>query len=152
FRWLNGRFNGDLFPGKGDTKAIRQAEWMEEMGKVRREHMRELSDFISGQVTEGERWLWGLYSFDVIPLEFISSIYEEFVTEEGAHYTPGFLVDYILDGVLGWEGMDWDLRILDPACGSGIFLVKAYQRLIERWKNAHPNEPIEIPVLRTLLE
>jgi hypothetical protein len=152
FRWLNGRFNGDLFPGKGDTEAIRQAEWMEEMGKVRPEHLQELSDFISGQVTEGERWLWRLYSFDVIPLEFISSIYEEFVTEEGAHYTPGFLVDYILDGVLGWEGMDWDLRILDPACGSGIFLVKAYQRLIERWKNAHPNKPIEIAVLRTLLE
>jgi hypothetical protein len=152
FQWLNGRFNGDLFPGKGDTEEIREAEWREEMSKVRPEHLEELSDFVSGRVSEGQRWLWRLYSFDVIPLEFISSIYEEFVTEDGAHYTPGFLVDYILDGVLGWEGTDWDVKILDPACGSGIFLVKSYQRLIERWKNAHPQGKTEASVLRRILE
>ena len=81
-----------------------------------------------------------LYSFDVVPLEFISSIYEEFVTAKGAHYTPGYLVDFMLDEVLPWGGEQWDLKILDPACGSGIFLVKAYQRLIQRWKNAHPDQ------------
>jgi len=31
-------------------------------------------------------------------------------------------------------------EILDPACGSGIFLVKAFQRLIHRWRNANPTK------------
>ena len=101
---------------------------------------------------ERQRLLWRHYSFDVIPLEFISSVYEEFVTSSSAHYTPGFLVDFILDGVLPWNGEEWDLKILDPACGSGIFLVKAYQRLIQRWKNAHPGETPGTPLLRKILE
>ena len=61
-------------------------------------------------------------------------------------------MDFVLDGVLPWEDNEWDLKVLDPACGSGIFLVKAYQRLIHRWKNANPNQRIASVVLRSLLE
>ena len=82
--------------------------------------------------------LWPQYAFDVIPLEFISSIYETFVTKrasgDGIYYTPSYLVDFVLDRVLPWDGTDWDLKVIDPACGSGIFLVKAFQRLVHRWK------------------
>ena len=73
----------------------------------------------------GQGCLWPIYSFDVIPLEFISSIYETFVTEraarDGIFYTPPHLVDFVLDQVLPWRGTDWNLKILDPACGSGCF-------------------------------
>ncbi len=90
-------------------------------------------------------------------LAFISSIYEEFVTkrqrkEKGAHYTRPHLVDFILDGVLPWNGEAWDLRILDPACGSGIFLVKAFQRLVHRWKTTHTGQSIGPGELTKLLE
>ena len=88
----------------------------------------------------------------MVPLEFISSIYEEFVTAKGAHYTPGYLVDFMLDEVLPWGSDQWDLKILDPACGSGIFLVKAYQRLIQRWKNAHPDQKPAADDLRRILQ
>ena len=152
FRWLNGKFNGDLFPGKGATLKEREAEWQAEMDKVQPSHLEELSGLVSGRERGPQRLLWSMYAFDVIPLEFISSIYEEFVTAAGAHYTPGFLVDFVLDGVLPWGGKDWDLKILDPACGSGIFLVKAYQRLVDRWKNAHRGEKPSAAVLRRLLE
>ena len=94
-----------------------------------------------------------MYSFDTIPLEFISSIYETFVTRrKGTVYTPAHLVDFVLDGVLPWDDPQWDLKILDPACGSGIFLVKAFQRLIHRWKRAHPDQRIDSSTLRSLLE
>jgi hypothetical protein len=152
FRWLNGKFNGDLFPGKGQTPEQRDAEWQAEMSLVEPRHLETLSDFVSGRMHGRQRVLWRLYRFDVIPLEFISSIYEEFVTGAGAHYTPGFLVDFMLDDVLPWEGNNWKVKVLDPACGSGIFLVKAYQRLIQRWKNAHPNQKPSAAVLRRLLE
>ncbi|MFZ3208344.1 MAG: N-6 DNA methylase [Geobacteraceae bacterium] len=154
FQWLNNKFNGDLFPGKADTEEERQVEWRLEKENVRPEHLSLLADFISGEIEvgSGQMSLWPQYSFDAIPIEFISSIYETFVgKKKGVVYTPGYLVDFILDGVLPWNDENWDVKVLDPACGSGIFLVKAYQRLIHRWKKANCQEP-KAEVLRGLLE
>ena len=149
FRWLDERFNGDLFPGKEDsTNADRDAAWEAESDAVRPEHLQLLADLVSGTIDTKDRQLllWPQYSFDTIPLEFISSVYEEFLNEEKyktkAFYTPSHLVDYVLDAVLPWDGHEWDLRILDPSCGSGIFLVKAFQRLIYRWRRANGREPL----------
>jgi hypothetical protein len=160
FKWLNVKFNGDLFPGKGTTQENLAAEWEREKEAVSASHLRRLADMVSGRAEIAKRQsqhsLWPLYSFDTIPLEFISSIYEEFVSnrenKRGEHYTPGYLVDFMLDKVLPWGGEAWDLKILDPACGSGIFLVKSFQRLCYRWRNAHPGFEPNASLLRTLLE
>jgi hypothetical protein len=158
FDWLNEKFNGDLFPGKGDTQTARSRGWAAEKRVVTKRHLTILAYFISGSfdMPTGQGSLWPQYAFDVIPLEFISSIYETFVTEratkQGIFYTPPHLVDFMLDRVLPWDGNDWDLTILDPACGSGIFLVKAFQRLIHRWKLTHPAQQIRAETLRRFLE
>jgi hypothetical protein len=158
FEWLNDRFNGDLFPGKGDTATARSRGWAAEKRIVTKKHLALLAEFVGGNLDmpSGQGCLWPQYAFDVIPLEFISSIYETFVTEraakEGIFYTPPHLVDFVLDRVLPWDSEIWDLRIIDPACGSGIFLVKAFQRLIHRWKRANPRQQIRAEVLRRLLE
>lgn len=155
FRWLNGIFNGDLFPGKGVTDVESENDWRREMKRVQQAHLDLLSQFVSGDIDMGKEQpsFWPYYSFDAIPLEFISSIYEEFVEKKaGVHYTPSHLVDFILDGVLPWDSIDWDKKVLDPACGSGIFLVKAFQRLVYRWKKAHPNQPPDAQVLCSLLD
>lgn len=165
FRELNDRFNGDLFPGKGKTAEDREKEWKAEMEKVKGKHLNMLAEFVRGEMemATGQRCLWKRYAFDVIPLEFISSIYEEFVSGKkdektttggvvkptGIHYTPGHVVDLILDEVLPWGSRKWDVKILDPACGSGIFLVKAYQRLVHRWKKGRGKPGVGD--LRTLL-
>ena len=53
---------------------------------------------------------WPLYSFDIIPIQLISSIYELFSTcqmkmmKRGTYYTPLHLVDMIMDEVYPWEG------------------------------------------------
>lgn len=154
FRWLNVKFNGDLFP-KSLTKEERH---------VKRDHLVLLANFVSGQLRmkDGQYMLWPHYSFDTIPLEFISSIYEEFVTKReddeeegtgiGEHYTRPFLVDFLLDKVLPWSGTDYDLKILDPCCGSAVFLVKAFQRLVQRWRKANPDAEPSASFLRGLLE
>jgi len=157
FRLLNNRFNGDLFPGKSATETERQKEWQNEEQNVTKKHLSLLSDFVSGtlKMDNSQTCLWPLYSFDAVPLDFISCIYEEFVSDaktSGAHYTPGHIVDFILDNVLPWNDPNWNLKILDPACGSGIFLVKAFQRLIYRWECAHPDEEIRAKDLRSILE
>lgn len=158
FDWLNAKFNGDLFPGKGATPEERAVGWATEKQVVKPNHLALLADFIRGDLDMPARQmcLWPQYAFDVIPLEFISSIYETFVTEraarDGIFYTPPYLVDFVLDEVLPWDGAEWDLKIIDPSCGSGVFLVKAFQRLVHRWRNANPDKPIRAEILRRLLE
>src|ERR1041384_4765669 len=117
------------------------------MNEVAPRHLKTIADFVSGRVAMQSKQglLWQQYSFDAIPLELISSIYEEFVTKvkkkrAGTVYTPPHVVDFVLDEVLPWDDRAWNVRILDPACGSGIFLVKAFQRLVHRWRLANPKE------------
>jgi N-6 DNA Methylase len=149
FRWMDIRFNGDLFPGKdGQDDEARDAAWRAERNAVKKHHLDLLAELIAGNLDTLDRQLtlWPYYSFDAIPLEFISSIYEQFLTEERrtdkAYYTPPHLVDYVLDAVLPWNDENWNVRILDPCCGSGIFLVKAFQRLIYRWRLANRRDPL----------
>ena len=156
FRWLNSKFNGDLFPGKG-TLDEQAAAWEQEKSQVKPEHLNLLARFVGGQevMAQGQLSLWPAYAFDAIPLDVISTIYEQFVKKDagtGVHYTPSHVADLILDLVLPWEDMDWDLKVLDPSCGSGVFLVKAFQRLVYRWKKAHPDHQINGKTLAQLLE
>lgn len=159
FRWLDNRFNGDLFPGKGgQSKEALEKAWRAERDAVTDEHLGLLADLVSGKVqtNTGQMTLWPQYSFDVIPLEFISSVYEEFLGEERedhkAYYTPAHLVDYVLDAVLPWNSDAWNVKVLDPACGSGIFLVKAFQRLIYRWRRVHKDRDPLVSDLKPILE
>ena len=158
FDWLNDKFNGDLFPSKSNSPQERARSWRKERDRVKPKHLRLLRDFVKGDMDmpRGQLCLWPKYAFDAIPLEFISSIYEAFVSErasgEGIYYTPPHLVDFILDRVLPWDSAEWDLKVLDPACGSGVFLVKAFKRLIHRWKKAHPSQTIRAETLRGMLE
>ncbi|MBI5688614.1 MAG: N-6 DNA methylase [Verrucomicrobia bacterium] len=165
FRELDRIFNGDLFPGKESASAaVRTAAWRREQRFVQKEHLDWLARLVEGKDDSktGQFWLWRMYSFDTIPLEFISSIYEEFVTrdevgdgaarDDGVVYTPGRVADYVLDQVLPWHGIAWRMRIFDPACGSGIFLVKAFQRLVHRWRRANRGRPVVASILRQILE
>jgi methylase of polypeptide subunit release factors len=158
FQWLDSRFNGDLFPAEEQGAPRNRSKWSREMSTVKSEHLQLLSDFVAGtlQMKTAQMSLWPQYSFDALPLEFISSIYESFLDSDsrrsGGVYTPARLVDFLLDEVLPWRSNDWNIRVLDPACGSGIFLVKAFQRLIYRWRNANPGIEPKAEILKRLLE
>lgn len=84
------------------------------------------------------------FRFDVIPIEFISHIYEVFLEgkqlNEGIYYTPDKLAQLIIDDTLNKAG-----TILDPACGSGMFLVLAFRKILEfaPLKSKKINEIIE---------
>ncbi len=87
----------------------------------------------------GQLSLWRLYSFRDLPIELISNIYQLFVKDAASSiYTPPALVRLMLEETLSWERLDrlmaGDGVILDPACGSGVFLVEAYRRLVLRWR------------------
>jgi hypothetical protein len=77
------------------------------------------------------------YDFRHIPVETLSSIYEQFLhaqqkgKSDGAYYTPEVLADYLISEIDSVQKLQPGMTIFDPACGSGVFLVLAYRRLIE---------------------
>lgn len=89
----------------------------------------------------GEMSLFDVYDFSILPIEFISNVYERFIGKDnqkikGAYYTPLFLVDYIVEKTVAEHlksRSDSSCKILDPACGSGIFLVESLRRIIDHY-------------------
>lgn len=158
FSALHEHFNGDLFPVSA-----------EEIRTVKDEHLATLAEFLSGtEMATGQRSLWPLYDFSIIPIQLVSAIYEFFLRDRrrpdspavGTVYTPQELVELLMNEVLPWPGAraesvlppDGRLpRVIDPACGSGIFLVEAYRRIVEHWRARHPDQRPGAKELRTLL-
>ncbi|MBQ6100690.1 MAG: N-6 DNA methylase [Bacteroidales bacterium] len=95
----------------------------------------------SENLATGQRSLFDIYDFSILPIEFISNMYEKFIgvdkqNKESAYYTPTFLVDYIIAETVEKHlsaDDNYNCRILDPSCGSGIFLVESLRRIIEKY-------------------
>jgi hypothetical protein len=137
FEQLSRDFNGDLF--NDDLKA--------ETRQVKIEHIDILNHFFRGtDMQSGQQSLWP-YDFSIIPIETISAIYEHFLKAAGkkekkaswAFFTPRFLAELVLDITLDGLPTLLDKRFLDPACGSGIFLVGLFNRMAEEWRRLHPS-------------
>lgn len=133
FSELQQDFNGDIFDD--DLAAESQL--------INDEQITVLTRLLKGEkLTTGQLSLgfWA-YDFSIVPIETISAIYEQFLgaedeqdqQESGAYYTPRFLAELVLDQILEAGQPLLGKRFLDPACGSGIFLVGLFNRLAEEW-------------------
>lgn len=118
-------FNGDMFPRDKEEEAA-----------VGQDHLNLLRGFLLGEPSPQQpRLFFWAYDFEIVPIELVSSIYEEFYhksneDDKGTHYTPSVLVDYVLSQVLTSNRLATNPKILDPACGSGTFLVEAFRRIV----------------------
>ncbi|MDQ1350850.1 MAG: hypothetical protein QG657_1152, partial [Acidobacteriota bacterium] len=153
FATLEESFNGNLSPVTEEERQI-----------VDESHLKIIKNcFWDGQKDTGRLFKWRMFDFSIIPIELISEIYEEFLKSEkgekqaskdGAYYTPLSLVEFILNEKLPWadkDNTDYKLTILDPTCGSGIFLVEAYRRLVDRWKFCNTGKKICVEDLKDIL-
>lgn len=132
FLKLGEDFNGDLFSDNLDAEAR----------LVSASYIDPLDDFFRAtEVMTGQASFWP-YDFAAIPIEAISAIYERFLKRSdqlnGAFYTPRFLAELVLDMAFATSPSLLGLRCLDPACGSGIFLVGLFNRMAEEWKGTNP--------------
>lgn len=132
FEYLNKQFKGVLFTPIDFNK----------------KHTAYLSDIFDARKDKKTALLFkdfyfDIFDFSIIPIEIISGIYESMIDEQkrkstAAIYTPPFLVEYILsqtiDPFFEKNLSKTTCKIFDPACGSGIFLVQAYRRMVEREK------------------
>jgi hypothetical protein len=111
------------------------------------------------------------YEFSVLPAEILGQVYEQFLGKVirltpghkamvedkpevkkagGVFYTPSYIVDYIVQQTVGTLLKDktprqaGQIKILDPACGSGSFLLGAYQYLLDWHRDWYvANDPLK---------
>jgi tRNA1(Val) A37 N6-methylase TrmN6 len=136
-------FNGDMFPDIDIEKK-----------EINDNHLEILKDLLYGNTGIQKKLFFYSYKFNIIPLSLISSICEEFYHTEpipqrskkarakqsGAFYTPPVLAEFVLSKALTADVLINKPRVLDPACGSGIFLVEAFRRII-RFNIRNGNDP-----------
>ena len=140
FHKADAKYNSGLF---------REEPWLSDL---------QLDDRVLRPVIENLYYPQCPYEFSVLPIEILGDIYECFLgktirltashqakIEEkpevrkagGVYYTPQYIVDYIVEHTVGEKISHKKpaeieiIKILDPACGSGSFLVGAYSYLLD---------------------
>ena len=150
FREADDRYNSGLFhfrPEKGRTEAADELS----LNLI-------LDDKLLKEIIQSLYYPDSPYEFSVLPADILGQVYEQFLGKVirltpghramvedkpevrkagGVYYTPTYIVEYIVKNTVGrlLEGKTprqvASLRILDPACGSGSFLIGAYQYLLD---------------------
>ncbi|MDP4235930.1 MAG: N-6 DNA methylase, partial [Bacteroidota bacterium] len=157
FQAADNRYNSGLFYfRKGDKAHTSESELDTITPKLK------LDDKILKEIIGG-LYYPSPYLFDVIPADILGQVYEQFLgkvirmtsggmvkIEEkpevrkagGVYYTPTYIVDYIVKNTVGKmleeeKKEKPSLKILDPACGSGSFLLGAYNYLLHWYLGKH---------------
>lgn len=152
FKKLEEYFNGNVFTV--DTNEL-----------ISRDHLKIIQKcFINGNDNSLQQNLFEdlrLFDFSIIQIELLSEIYENFLAEinptlkqdTGTYYTPPSLVELILNEKLpiSRTEKDFNVKVLDPTCGSGIFLVESFKRLVKRHENATSEKLTDFNELKKLL-
>jgi type I restriction-modification system DNA methylase subunit len=139
FNDLEYKFNGDIFSFPESNKITKKIiKSIIHLGEKNADNTRQL-------------YFWDIYSFEHIPVEVLSHIYQYFLgKDDGTVFTPAPLVDLILDYAMPYDRLTGSEKILDPTCGSGIFLVSAFRRLIsvkqrtKQWEKLTPDDLIKL--------
>lgn len=139
---LSIHFNGKIFELTPDE--------VSQIGKL---DLTRLVDFLDAKSMNGQYSIWRLYAFDYVPVELISRIYEEFIPERAdAVYTPMHLAQLMVDESMPLEVPQSNFKVIDVSCGSGIFLVLTFKRLVQWWQKQSYEETGEMvrPSVETL--
>lgn len=147
-KWLN----GSIFPVAPEVLSAIEPSLFQLVAGV-----------FSGDTVDGQLHLdFGPYDFSFIPIETLSVIYEQFLhlpeagqntsrgRVAGAYYTPLPLIAFMQEELERKRPLTRDMKILDPSCGSGSFLVQCYRRLIEK-QLQQEKRPLRPSVLREIL-
>jgi len=141
------RFNGRIFPIDWSASSAPCADSVKAVARR----------FAGEDLTSGQMALFSPFDFSFIPIELLSGIYEQFLhdegrgAKEGAFYTPEPVASYLLAEVERVKPLKQGMKVLDPCCGSGMFLVLAYRRLVEQELHRRRCEKLPPDNLRDIL-
>ena len=169
--WLDETFNGDLLPlvytltvatPQRERRSAYQTAYKTAGTASRDWVFRHLDAILCGweQVRGATRLHlsidWDDLNFRHIPIGVLSQVYEDFShqvdqqdsLDRSVHYTPRVLAKLLVDQALAGLESPHEARILDPACGAGVFLVLALRELVRlRWQHdqQHPGAKAKRP-------
>lgn len=159
-QWLDKTFNGEFLPlSRRGSRAF-----FEDIDSKARTVFKHLSAIVRGLEPVGSedyqrklKLKWSDFDFAHIPVGLLSQVYERFcwkwdktAGETSVHYTPRNIAATLVDEAFERLPAAHKARVLDPACGAGVFLVLALRRLYrERWE-ADKKRP-NTTVIRELL-
>ncbi|MGO8900485.1 MAG: class I SAM-dependent DNA methyltransferase [Isosphaeraceae bacterium] len=162
--WLDRTFNGDflMLTENGSEAFFRHISDLTN-GEV----FKHLTAVVRGHQPSGNdyqpllSWGWQEFDFAHIPVGLLSQVYEAFSWEwtpkearkTSQRYTPRNIAVTLMEEVLDDLPSVTNCRVLDPACGAGVFLVLAFRRLyLERWKAAKRGKRPGTEDIRRILE
>jgi len=149
FNNLDKRYNGDIFKRRDEFDYVI------------------IENKVFLKIIESLRPEKSIYTLSAMPIEIIGNAYEQFLGEVivhkgkglsseqkpevqkagGVYYTPRYIVDHIIENTVGERLKKCknpkeveSIKIIDPACGSGSFLIGAYDYLLEWHINYYKKE------------
>lgn len=137
--WLDATFNGDLLPIEPSIIEALTAPSLTALGDIMRRAR-------GGQLSIEWHEAWANLDFSQIPVGVLSQAYESFMqrheedrqSDEGGYYTPAPIAEMMVRGALAGvrkAGGASRTKVLDPACGAGIFLIVSFRELVaEHWR------------------
>ena len=143
--WLDRTFNGDFLP----LSRYSRLEFFEDAArKTEGNVLTVLGSILANDRPVGvrdyqRRFNWADFDFAHIPVGLLSQVYEKFIwtwadreaKDTSVYYTPRNIAATVVEEAFEKLPNAHKARVLDPACGAGVFLVLAFRRLYrERWK------------------
>lgn len=149
FQELDKKYNGDIFKRRDDLDPVK------------------VENKVFKKILKSLRPEKSVYTLNAMPVEIIGNAYEQFLGDVivhkgrgiaaepkpevrkagGVYYTPKYIVDYIVENTVGEKLKKCknpkdvsEIKIVDPACGSGSFLLGAYDILVEWHLNYFKNQ------------
>jgi hypothetical protein len=130
--------------------------------KIQQQHLDLAIDYLRAGTTlhkGGEQTELFLIDLTAIQIETLSAVYEQFLRSEspesaregGVVYTPPFLVDFVVNRIDDVGEFSTQSRVLDPTAGSGVFLVAAFRRIVERVLLERRQQRLPMEELRQIL-
>ena len=109
-------FNGKIFEWERESE-------IEQRNAIQHVEVRKLADYLDGKIKNNQYVLWRLYSFSHLPVEVISSVYEELLTDsKDIVYTPEMIVSTLVDECMPLKQPKENFKIIDVSCGWEFFL------------------------------
>jgi len=138
--WLDDTFNGDFLPL---TRKGSGAWFQEAADKTDGAIFKQLSAILRVEEPAGDDYQgrlemeWSQFDFAHVPVGLLSQVYEKFcwrwdhdnAQTTSVHYTPRGIASYLVEEAFEGLRNAHQARVLDPACGAGVFLVLAFRRL-----------------------
>ncbi|MEM7182725.1 MAG: N-6 DNA methylase [Spirochaetota bacterium] len=144
FAWMDATFNGNLLNLTGKGGSDYWEYFKDKKYETFFKHIEAIPEGVDAIGMEYqysmERIHWGMLNFTHIPSDLLSQVYDKFTAkfektrkqDDSIFYTPRNIANYMVEEAFySFQGKNpQEIKVLDPACGAGVFLVTAFRKII----------------------